>query len=65
MVWDAVCEAFVSRDCIALVAISYFFSSGDFWKEPDILIVDFELGLIIIEVKASAIDQILAISGQR
>ncbi len=65
MVWDAVCEAFADRDCIAYWRYPIFSSSGDFRKEPDILIVDFELGLIIIEVKAIAIDQIVAISGHR
>ncbi len=64
-VWDAVCEAFADRDCIAYWRYPIFSSSGDFRKEPDILIVDFELGLIIIEVKAIAIDQIVAISGHR
>ena len=64
-VWDAVCEAFSDRDCIAYWRYPIFSSSGDFRKEPDILIVDFELGLIIIEVKAIAIDQIVAISGHR
>ena len=65
MVWDAVCEAFADRDCIAYWRYPIFSSSGDFRKEPDILIVDFELGLTIIEVKAIAIDQIVAISGHR
>ena len=64
-VWDSVCEAFADRDCIAYWRYPIFSSSGDFRKEPDILIVDFELGLIIIEVKAIAIDQIVAISGHR
>jgi superfamily I DNA and RNA helicase len=64
-VWDAVCEAFADRDCIAYWRYPIFSSSGDFRKEPDILIVDFELGLTIIEVKAIAIDQIVAISGHR
>jgi superfamily I DNA and RNA helicase len=65
MVWDAVCEAFADRVCIAYWRYPIFSSSGDFRKEPDILIVDFELGLVIIEVKAIAIDQIVAISGHR
>ncbi|MFM9266481.1 pentapeptide repeat-containing protein [Tychonema sp. BBK16] len=64
-VWDAVCEAFADRDCIAYWRYPIFSSSGDFRKEPDILIVDFELGLTIIEVKAIAIDQIISISGHR
>ena len=34
-------------------------------KEPDILIVDFSLGLIVIEIKSVTIDQILAIAGHR
>lgn len=64
-VWDAVCEAFADRDCIAYWRYPIFSSCGNFRKEPDILIADFELGLTIIEVKAIAIDQIVAISGHR
>ena len=64
-VWDAVCEAFADRDCIAYWRYPIFSSSGDFRKEPDILIADFELGLTVIEVKAVAIDQIVSISGHK
>jgi superfamily I DNA and RNA helicase len=34
-------------------------------KEPDILIADSQLGLIVIEIKSVTIDQILAITGHR
>jgi superfamily I DNA and RNA helicase len=64
-VWDAVCEAFAARECVAYWRYPIFSSSGDFRKEPDILIVDFELGLTVIEVKALAIDRIIGISGHR
>lgn len=64
-VWDAVCEAFADRECVAYWRYPIFSASGDFRKEPDILIVDFELGVTVIEVKAVAIDQIRGISGHR
>ncbi len=64
-VWDAVCGAFADRECIAYWRYPIFSASGDFRKEPDILIVDFELGLTVIEVKAVAIEQIVGISGHR
>ncbi|MCU0546384.1 MAG: pentapeptide repeat-containing protein [Oscillatoriaceae cyanobacterium Prado104] len=64
-VWDAVCSAFAARECVAYWRYPIFSASGDFRKEPDILIVDFELGVIVIEVKAVAIDQIRGISGHR
>ncbi|NJK67490.1 MAG: ATP-binding domain-containing protein [Microcoleus sp. SU_5_3] len=64
-VWDAVCEAFADRDCIAYWRYPIFSKAGDFRKEPDILIADFELGLTVIEVKAVAIDQIVSISGHK
>ncbi|MCP2728557.1 pentapeptide repeat-containing protein [Symplocastrum sp. BBK-W-15] len=34
-------------------------------KEPDILVVDAQLGLIVIEIKSVTIDQILTITGHR
>jgi superfamily I DNA and RNA helicase len=42
-----------------------FSKVGEHRKEPDILIVDRELGLIIIEVKGLTIDQITEINGHR
>ena len=64
-VWDAVRYAFVDRDCIAYWRYPIFSQVGEFRKEPDILIVDRELGLTIIEVKSIVIDQIVAINGHK
>lgn len=64
-VWTAICQSFESRDCIAYWRYPIFSKLGTFRKEPDILIVDAEFGLIIIEVKSITIEQILGITGHR
>ncbi len=63
-VWDAVRNAFRDNDCIAYWRYPIFSKRGERRKEPDILIVDREFGLIIIEVKDVVIDQIKSIEGQ-
>ena len=65
LVWDAIRVAFAERKCIAYWRYPIFSPQGKFRKEPDILIADFQLGLIIIEVKAIKIEQIVSIQGHR
>ncbi|MBW4620274.1 MAG: pentapeptide repeat-containing protein [Cyanosarcina radialis HA8281-LM2] len=62
-VWDAIQKAFVDRECIAYWRYPIFSQVGKSRKEPDILIADRQLGLIIIEVKSIAIEQIVSIAG--
>ncbi|MEW6498992.1 MAG: NERD domain-containing protein, partial [Cyanobacteriota bacterium] len=64
-VWDAVRDAFAQRECIGYWRYPIFSKVGKFRKEPDILIADSELGLIVIEIKSVTIDQIVAIVGHR
>jgi superfamily I DNA and RNA helicase len=64
-VWDSVKASFVERECIAYWRYPIFSEAGKFRKEPDILIIDRALGLIVIEVKAIAIDNIVNINGHR
>ncbi|MCL1469924.1 pentapeptide repeat-containing protein [Argonema antarcticum] len=64
-VWDTVKTDFVDRQCIAYWRYPIFSKVGKTRKEPDILIADFELGLIVIEVKSVTIDRIVAINGHR
>ena len=64
-VWEAVKLAFTDRNCIAYWRYPIFSRVGKTRKEPDILIADVELGLIVIEVKSIRIDQIVAINGHR
>ncbi|MEQ9372199.1 MAG: pentapeptide repeat-containing protein [Coleofasciculus chthonoplastes F3-SA18-01] len=64
-VWDAVQKAFRDRTCIGYWRYPIFSKVGKSRKEPDILIVDAQLGLIVIEIKSVTIDQILAITGHR
>jgi superfamily I DNA and RNA helicase len=65
LVWDSVRANFADRDCIGYWRYPIFSQVGKFRKEPDILIVDRGLGLIVIEVKSIAIDQIVNITGHR
>jgi hypothetical protein len=62
-VWNAVCQAFAERDCLAYWRYPIFLPSEGIRREPDILILDAELGLIVIEVKSIQIEQIIAIAG--
>lgn len=64
-VWEAVKESFRLRECIGYWRYPIFYKTGESRKEPDILIVDKELGIIIIEVKSITIDQIVAVSGHQ
>jgi superfamily I DNA and RNA helicase len=64
-VWDAVRGAFADRDCIGYWRYPIFSKVGKSRKEPDILIADSCLGLIVIEIKSVTIDQIVAITGHR
>lgn len=64
IVWDAVRSAFADRTCIGYSRYPLFSKFGEIRKEPDILIVDRELSLVIIEVKSVKIDQIVAVNGQ-
>ncbi|HAA27070.1 MAG TPA: hypothetical protein DCE56_04540, partial [Cyanobacteria bacterium UBA8553] len=61
--WDVVREVFADRECIGYWRYPIFSKVGKSRKEPDILIVDFSLGLIVIEIKSVTIAQILAIAG--
>ncbi|MFE1746006.1 hypothetical protein [Coleofasciculus sp. H7-2] len=49
-VWDAVRAAFAERECICFWLYPIFSKDKQFCWEPDILIVDRELGLIVIEL---------------
>src|SRR5919199_1383808 len=64
-VWDAVRDVFAYRECIGYWRYPIFSKVGKSRKEPDILIADSQLGLIVIEIKSVTIDQIVAITGHR
>ncbi|MGA9379588.1 MAG: pentapeptide repeat-containing protein [Phormidium sp.] len=64
-VWEIVKKVFTERECLAYWRYPIFCEFRKVRKEPDILIADIELGLIVIEVKSITIDQILAINGHR
>ncbi len=65
IVWDAVKNIFADRNCLSYWRYPIFSQVGNVRKEPDILIADFVFGLIVIEVKAVTIDQIVSINGHR
>jgi len=56
IVWDAVQEAFASRDCVGYWRYPLFSQVGEQRREPDILVADRELGLIVITVQESVPD---------
>ncbi len=62
-VWEGVKAAFTKRDCIAYWQYPIFTKTGESRKEPDILIVDRDLGITVIEVKSLTIDQITSVNG--
>jgi superfamily I DNA and RNA helicase len=63
--WDAIREVFADRECLGYWRYPIFSKVGKSRKEPDILIADAQLGLIVIEIKSVTIDQIVAITGHR
>lgn len=65
LVWEAIQTAFTNRKCLAYWRYPIFSLTRKFRKEPDILIADRNLGLIVIEVKAITIEQIVNIQGHR
>lgn len=64
-VWDAVKANFKERSCIAYWNYPIFSEDYISRKEPDILILDKELGVIILEVKGLKIDNIVSINGHK
>lgn len=64
-VWIACKRAFSDRECIGYWRYPIFSSTGEQRKEPDLLFIDRELGVVTIEVKGLRIDQITAVDGHR
>ncbi|MBD1906459.1 ATP-binding domain-containing protein [Trichocoleus sp. FACHB-832] len=64
-VWDRLRQTFRQGEGVVLWSYNTFKKDQQFRKEPDILIVSRELGLIIIEVKSCGINDIEAIEGNR
>ncbi|MEO1671148.1 MAG: pentapeptide repeat-containing protein [Cyanobacteria bacterium J06631_2] len=64
LVWDSIRRGLEPRVCIAYWRYPIF-RPDRFRREPDILVADYELGLIVIEVKAIKIDQLAEINGHR
>ncbi|MGL5940029.1 MAG: pentapeptide repeat-containing protein [Waterburya sp.] len=65
LVWDGIKRGFEPRECIAYWRYPIFSSNDKSRKEADILIADYRLGLIIIEVKGIKIEQLVSIQGHR
>ncbi len=65
LVWEAIKSVFANRDCLGYWRYPIFSQKGKFRKEPDVLIADLELGLIVIEVKSITSEQIVNINGHR
>jgi superfamily I DNA and RNA helicase len=65
LIWDSIQVAFSGRKCLAYWRYPIFFSPKKSRQEVDILIVDEQLGLIVIEVKSIRIEQIVKLEGHR
>lgn len=65
LVWSLIKKEFVNRECLAYWRYPIFSQTGKLRKEPDILILDKELGVIVIEVKSIKIEQIININGHK
>ena len=65
LVWEKIKQVFSQRKCLAYWRYPIFSPQRKIRKEPDILIADFELGIIIIEVKSLTLNQIIGIQGHR
>ena len=61
--WDACKKAFADRECIGYWRYPIFSKTGECRKEPDVLIVDKEFGIVVIEVKCIKINQITSVNG--
>lgn len=57
-VWESIKSAFTERNCLGYWRYPIFSKVGETRKEPDILVVDRELGLVVIEIKALTINEI-------
>ncbi|SJZ78159.1 DUF4145 domain-containing protein [Selenihalanaerobacter shriftii] len=57
-IWNAVCDSFRPNECMGYWRYPLFSKRGEDRKEPDILIIDKELGLVVIEVSELTIDQV-------
>ena len=64
-IWKSTKEGFAHRDCIGYWRYPLFSKIGEVRKEPDIVIVDRELGLIILEIENITIDQLVGINGDQ
>lgn len=62
-VWQCIEKSFQNRECLAYWRYPIFSQTGEARKEPDLLILDQDLGIIIIEVKSFLIDNLVTISG--
>lgn len=58
MVWKKIKEAFSGREVLGYSRYPLFSQVGEKKKEPDILLIDKELGMIIVEVKSFSISNI-------
>jgi superfamily I DNA and RNA helicase len=63
LVWEKVKDGFRNRECIAYSKYPLFSNIGESRKEPDILIIDKEFGIVVIEVKGISIEQIGKVEG--
>lgn len=64
-VWAKIVKDFSGNCCLAYWRYPMFLKVGEKRREPDILLLDQKLGVVIIEVKGLKIEQVVAIDGHR
>lgn len=63
LVWGVVKKAFRDREAIGFWRYPLFANVGERRREPDILIADRQLGLVVVEVKGVRIGDIESVEG--
>ncbi|MGL5822378.1 MAG: DEAD/DEAH box helicase [Sarcina sp.] len=63
IIWNSLKVSFSGRDVLAYSRYPLFREIGQRRKEPDIILLDKELGFYVIEVKGVSIDNIIRIDG--
>ena len=63
LVWDAVRRSLSGCDCLAYWKYPLFSKKGEKRKEPDVVIVDKEIGVVVLEILDLSIEDIKDING--
>lgn len=65
VVWEKVKSAFGGRDVLGYSRYPLFQNDGGRRKEPDLILVDTEIGFVVVEVKGYCIDDIVSVENNQ